>query len=268
LYARFFTKALRDLGYASVDEPFKKLLTQGMVLKDGAKMSKSKGNTVDPDEIIKKYGADTARLFILFAAPPVKELEWNDSGVDGAFKFIKRFTDRSKNVTPMDSLVDIDHSKLDKNEKLARAKVYEALKKSNEVYGGSFAFNTVIAACMEALNTLNAQKNSDVWSEGYFILLHILEPIIPHVCWEMSEELFSFNNLKPIAIKEEVFEVDTVILAVTINGKKREEIEVSKTISKDEILDTAKKVCSKWLDGKEIIKEIYVPNKLVNLVVK
>jgi leucyl-tRNA synthetase len=268
LYARFFTKALRDLGYIDIDEPFSNLLTQGMVLKDGSKMSKSKGNTVDPDEIIKKYGADTARLFILFAAPPVKELEWNDSGVEGAFKFIKRFADRSKHATALKTIPDIDHSKLDKNEKLARAKVYEALKKSNEVYEGSFTFNTVIAACMEALNALNDQKNPAVWSEGYFILLHMLEPIIPHLCWELSDKLFGLENLKPIDIKEEVFEVDTIVLAVTINGKKRDEIEVSKSLSKDEILTLAKEAASKWLEGKELIKEIYVPNKLINLVVK
>jgi leucyl-tRNA synthetase len=268
LYARFFTKALRDLGFITVDEPFSNLLTQGMVLKDGSKMSKSKGNTVDPDEIIKKYGADTARLFILFAAPPVKELEWNDSAVEGAFKFIKRVSDRASNVTPTDKLVKIDHSTLSKEEKLARLKVYDALKKSEEIYEGSFAFNTVIAACMEALNTLNAQKNSEVWSEGYFVLLHILEPIIPHLAWELSEMLFQRENFKKIEVLEEVFEVDSIVLAVTINGKKRDEIEVSKDLSKDEILAKAKEVCSKWIEDKEIVKEIYVPNKLINLVIK
>jgi leucyl-tRNA synthetase len=268
LYARFFTKALRDLGYIDIDEPFSNLLTQGMVLKDGSKMSKSKGNTVDPSEIVQKYGADTARLFILFAAPPIKELEWNDSGVEGAFKFIKRFADRSKHATALKAIPEIDHSKLDKNEKLARAKVYEALKKSNEVYEGSFTFNTVIASCMEALNALNDQKNPAVWSEGYFILLHVLEPIIPHLCWELSDKLFGLENLKPIEIKEEVFEVDTIVLAVTVNGKKRDEIEVSKSLSKDEILTLAKEAVSKWIEGKEIIKEIYVPNKLINLVIK
>ncbi|MCH9814011.1 MAG: leucine--tRNA ligase [Epsilonproteobacteria bacterium] len=268
LYARFFTKALRDLGYIEIDEPFNNLLTQGMVLKDGAKMSKSKGNTVDPDELIQKYGADTARLFILFAAPPVKELEWNDSAVEGAFKYIKKLTDRAKNVTPTNKLVTIDHSTLDKQEKLARAKVYEALKKSNEVYQGSFAFNTVIAATMEALNALSDQKHPDVWSEGYYVLLNILEPIIPHVCWELSDTLFACENFKEITILEEVFEVDSIVLAITINGKKREEIEVSKSLDKEAILEAAKNVSGKWLEGKVLIKEIYVPNKLVNLVVK
>ncbi len=268
LYARFFTKALRDLGYIDIDEPFENLLTQGMVLKDGAKMSKSKGNTVDPDALISEYGADTARLFTLFAAPPVKELEWNDSAVEGAFKFIRRFVDRADHVNSKD-LPEFDHSLLSKDEKNARKKVYEALKKSKDIYETrTFTFNTVIAACMEALNALNAQKNSDVWSEGYYILLHVLEPIIPHTCWELSDKLFDRKNLKPIKILEEVFVDDTITLAITINGKKRDEIEVDKSLSKDEILSLAKDKASKWLEDKEIIKEIYVPNKLINLVAK
>ncbi len=268
LYARFFTKALRDMGYISIDEPFCNLLTQGMVLKDGSKMSKSKGNTVNPDDIIKRYGADTARLFILFAAPPVKELEWNDSALEGAFRFIKKFTDRSKNATSKDGFLNIDHSLLDKKEKFARAKVYEALKKSNDIYSGSFAFNTVIAGAMEALNALSDQKDERVWSEGYFVLIHILEPIIPHVCWELGEKLFDLKSFSKINIPAEVFEVDTIVLAVTINGKKREEIEVEKTLTKEEILAVAKSASTKWLEEKEIIKEIYVPNKLINFVIK
>ncbi len=268
LYARFFTKALRDLGYINVDEPFSNLLTQGMVLKDGAKMSKSKGNTVDPDELIAKYGADTARLFILFAAPPQKELEWNDSAVEGAFKFIRRLVDRSSHITEK-TLPQIDHKSLSKEEKLARKKVYEALIKSNEIYTQrSFTFNTVIAAAMEALNALNQQKNPEVWSEGYYVLLHILEPIIPHICWELSAHFFNLENFNTIAVLQEVLEEDSITLAVTINGKKRDEIEVSAGASKEEILSLAKTQCAKWLEGKQIVKEIYVPNKLVNLVVK
>ena len=268
LYARFFTKALRDLGYIEVDEPFSRLLTQGMVLKDGAKMSKSKGNTVDPDEIIEKYGADTARLFILFAAPPHKELEWNDSAVEGAFRFIKRLHDRSEKVRPMDRLLSIEHGSLKKEEKFARKKVYEALKKSHQTYQKEYSFNTLIASCMEAMNALNAQDNEDIWSEAYFILLNILEPIIPHVCWELSEKYFKLSNLTKIEIKEEVFEEDSITLVVTVNGKKRGDIEVSKDAAKDDILKTAKENVAKWIEGKDIIKEIYVPNKLVNIVVK
>ena len=268
LYARFFTKALRDLGYIGVDEPFANLLTQGMVLKDGSKMSKSKGNTVDPDAIIQKYGADTARLFILFAAPPVKELEWNDSAVDGSFKFIRRLYDRSSNIQAQDSIANIDHSSLSKEEKFARKKVYEALLKSKDVYEGSFTFNTLVASCMEALNALNAQLNRAVWSEGYFVLLNILEPIIPHVSWELSEKYFNLKNFEPIEVKEETLVEDTIILAVTINGKKREEIEVDKSLDKDAVLSIAKEKANKWISDKTIIKEIYVPNRLINIVVK
>ena len=268
LYSRFFTKVLRDLGYCEVDEPFANLLTQGMVLKDGSKMSKSKGNTVDPDEIVSKYGADTARLFILFAAPPQKELEWNDSGVEGAYKFIKRLVDRSKNVAKTTTLPNIEHKTLAKEEQFARKKVYEALKKSNEVFDSGYAFNTLIASCMEALNALNAQKNTKVWTEGYFILLNLLEPIIPHVCWELSGEFFELKNFTKLELIEEVFEESSITLPVTINGKKRCEIEVSKDASKDEILATAKDASAKWIESKSIIKEIYVPNRLVNLVVK
>ncbi len=268
LYSRFFTKALRDLGKIDVDEPFERLLTQGMVLKDGAKMSKSKGNTVDPDEIIAKYGADTARLFILFAAPPQKELEWNDSAVEGAFRFIKRFAERSENAKKMQTLCEIEHKSLTKEEKFARKKVYEALKKSYQTYEKEYGFNTLIAACMEALNALNAQSNSDVWSEGYYIISNILEPIIPHVCWEISDNLFGRENFRNIKIKEEVFKEDSIKLVITVNGKKRDEIEVNVGEDKEVILKSAKEKVSKWLEDKSIIKEIYVPNKLVNLVVK
>jgi leucyl-tRNA synthetase len=160
LYARFFTKVLNDLGYTNSKEPFKKLLTQGMVLKDGAKMSKSKGNVVDPDSIVEKYGADTARLFMMFAAPPTKELEWNDSAVEGAYRFIKKFYERSSNVTPkgLEIFETLDHSSLNKEEKEARRKVYDALLKSNEVFAKTYTFNTLIASCMEALNALSSTK--------------------------------------------------------------------------------------------------------------
>ena len=268
LYARFFQKVLRDLGYLRDSEPFASLLTQGMVTKDGAKMSKSKGNTVDPDEIINRYGADTARLFILFAAPPQKELEWNDSAVEGSFKFINRLYDRSVNAYKTEQIPSINHANLNKDEKYARLKVYEALKKSREVFESSFTFNTLIAACMEALNALNAQQNKDIWTEGYYIILSLLEPIIPHVSWELSSELFGLKNLRKIDLKSEVFESDTINLAITINGKRRAEIEIDKSLSDHEIINQAKIAASKWIGSSEIIKEIYVPNKLVNIVIK
>lgn len=268
LYARFFQKVLRDLGYLRDSEPFASLLTQGMVTKDGFKMSKSKGNTVDPDEIINRYGADTARLFILFAAPPQKELEWNDSAVEGSFKFINRLYDRSVNAYKTEQIPSINHANLNKDEKYARLKVYEALKKSREVFESSFTFNTLIAACMEALNALNAQQNKDIWTEGYYIILSLLEPIIPHVSWEISSELFGLKNLRKIELKKEVFESDTINLAITINGKRRAEIVIDKSLSDQEIINQAKIAASKWIGSSEIIKEIYVPNKLVNIVIK
>ena len=268
LYARFFTKVFRDLGYLDFDEPFERLLTQGMVLKDGAKMSKSKGNTVDPDAIIEKYGADTARLFILFAAPPTQELEWNDSAVEGAYKFIKRFFERSANVLPCKKKPQINHADLSKEEKFARKKVYEALQRAEDVYNERYTFNTMIAGVMEGMNALNAQKNADVWSEGYWILSSIMEPVIPHTCYEISEKYFQLNNLQPQEIIEEVFVEESISLGVSVNGKKRGEIEVPADASKDEILTAAKENIAKWLEGKEIVKEIFVPKKLVNIVVK
>ncbi|MFC2073325.1 leucine--tRNA ligase [Campylobacterota bacterium] len=268
LYARFFTKVLRDLGYHDIDEPFENLLTQGMVLMDGAKMSKSKGNTVDPDALVEKYGADTARLFTLFAAPPAKELEWNDSAVEGAFRFIKKLYDRKEKVT-QNGLPDIEQGSLSKESKHARVKVYEALQKSSDVYEKTFAFNTLIAACMEALNALDKQDDGAVWSEGMYIMLNLLEPIIPHVTTELSEVLFERKNLQAVLeVKEEVFVQESVLYVVMIGGKKRTEVEMSPSATQDEILAAAKEAGAKWLEGMSIVKEIVVPNKLVNLAVK
>lgn len=268
LYARFFQKALRDLGYLQGDEPFERLLTQGMVLKDGAKMSKSKGNVIDPDDIIAKYGADTARLFILFAAPPAKELEWNDNAVEGAYRFLCRLWDRALLIKPCEKMPQIQQDSLNKEEKYARLKVYEALKKANEVYESSFAFNTLIAACMEALNALNSVKNDTLNAEGFYIILNALEPIVPHIACELSERLFKRTNLGKIELASEAFVKDSLKLGVSINGKNRAEIEVAREASKDEILSLAKEATQKWLEGKTLIKEIYVEKKLVNLVVR
>lgn len=270
LYARFFTKVLRDLGYHCFNEPFAHLLTQGMVLKDGAKMAKSKGNVVNPKDILHAYGADTARLFILFAAPPIKELEWNDNGVEGANRFIRRLYERAQNAYPTKALPRIDGSKLDSAQKLARKKIYEALQKSQEVFTkrqNNYNFNTLIAACMEAFNALSAQDSPDVWTEGYFILLSILEPIIPHICWELSEELFGLANFGEIEVDSSVFASDESVYAVTINGKKRAEISVQANQDKQQVINQAKQAVEKWLLDATITKEVFVPNKLVNFVV-
>jgi leucyl-tRNA synthetase len=266
LYARFFTKALRDIGYTSSSEPFRNLLTQGMVLKNGEKMSKSKGNVVSTDDILKPYGADTARLYILFCAPATKSLEWNDDGVEGSYRFIKRFFNKS--WTPM-SKGEIKQDSLNEKEKIARKKVYEALKKRDSVYTTTFAFNTIISSSMEALNALSEQTNEAIWYEGYYILTNLLFPIIPHACSQISENLFNLENInKNIEIKEEALVMDTLEIAVTINGKKRATIEISKDTTSSEAISLAKDNANKWLEGKSIVKEIYVPNRLVNLVVK
>jgi leucyl-tRNA synthetase len=153
--------------------------------------------------------------------------------------------------------------------KLARAKVYEALQKSKDVYEKTFAFNTLIAACMEALNALDKQEDGAVWSEGMHVILHLLEPIVPHMASELSEQLFDRVNLQgSIPVLEEVFVQESITLAVTINGKRRTEIEVAPDADKETILAIAKEAGAKWLDGMTIIKEIVVPGKLVNLVVK
>lgn len=281
LYARFFTKVLRDLGHLQIDEPFARLLTQGMVLKNGAKMSKSKGNVVEPKSIIESYGADSARLFILFAAPPTKELEWNDDALKGASNFLNRLYNNAERLQGANlSFETLAFDNLNEAQKLARRKVYEALQKSNAVFSNKdYPFNTLIASCMEALNALVAmdsaessgesgEKSIKVWFESYYILLNILEPIIPHICYELSERFFGCANFREIALDKDALKSDTITLAVSINGKRRAEIAVSADSTNEVILASAKSAVAKWVENKQIIKEIIVPNKLVNFVIK
>ncbi len=281
LYARFFTKVLRDLGHLSIDEPFARLLTQGMVLKNGAKMSKSKGNVVEPKSIIEAYGADSARLFILFAAPPTKELEWNDDALKGASNFLNRLYNNAERLNGANlNFANLNFGDLSEVQKLARRKVYEALQKSNAVFANKdYPFNTLIASCMEALNALvaldssesNAESSAEsqkVWFESYYILLNILEPIIPHICYELSERFFGCENFREIAVDKDALKSDTITLAVSVNGKRRAEIAISADSSNEAILESAKSAVAKWVENKQIIKEIIVPNKLVNFVIK
>lgn len=283
LYARFFTKVLRDLGHLQIDEPFARLLTQGMVLKNGAKMSKSKGNVVEPKSIIESYGADSARLFILFAAPPTKELEWNDDALKGASNFLNRLYNNAERLNGANlDFNNLAFGDLSEAQKLARRKVYEALQKSNAVFANKdYPFNTLIASCMEALNALIALDSTNdsaessaeleslkVWFEGYYILLNILEPIIPHICYELSERLFGCANFREIAVDLNALKSDTITLAVSVNGKRRAEVAVSADSSNEAILESAKSAVAKWVENKQIIKEIIVPNKLVNFVIK
>ena len=200
----------------------------------------------------------------------MRELEWNDAAVEGAFRFLKRVWERSEHVKPCKSLPTIQPHTLSKQEKFARKKVYEALQKSHDIFSkkqSGYAFNTLIAACMEAFNALGEQDNEAIYTEGYFVLLHILEPIVPHICWELSDTYFGRANFAPIALDMNALKSDEMLIAVTVNGKKRAEIEVSTDISNDELLVLGRQSVAKWLEG-EVLKEIVVPKKLINFVVK
>jgi leucyl-tRNA synthetase len=167
-----------------------------------------------------------------------------------------------------EEIPQIQHAMLSKDEKFARKKVYEALVRANDVYNERYTFNTMIAGVMEAMNALNAQDNADVWTEGYWILTSIMEPVIPHVACEISEKYFNLKNLSEQKVLDEVFVEDSITLGVAVNGKRRAEVEVAVDASKEEIIASAKELIAKWIDGKEIVKEIVVPKKLVNIVIK
>ncbi|AJI47907.1 leucine--tRNA ligase [Francisella philomiragia] len=275
LYARFFHKLMRDQGLVTSDEPFKNLLTQGMVLKDGAKMSKSKGNTVDPQELIDKYGADTVRLFSMFAAPPEQSLEWSDTGVDGANKFLRKvynyaYTNKeilAKNIT-------IDVTKLSKNDKKARYEIYANLKQAIFDFDKS-QFNTVVSACMKILNTLNNYDNlsDSVKLEGFSILLRILSPFTPHIChylWQeigLGEDILhtQFPTVDDIALEKDEF-----LLVVQINGKVKVKLELDASLTKEQVEQEvlSDEQIKTFIKDKQIVKVIYVPQKLINIVVK
>ncbi|WP_395166701.1 leucine--tRNA ligase [Francisella salimarina] len=275
LYARFFHKLMRDEGLITSDEPFKNLLTQGMVLKDGAKMSKSKGNTVDPQELIDKYGADTVRLFSMFAAPPEQSLEWSETGVDGANKFLRKvynyaYTNKeilAKNVT-------IDTGALSKNDKKARYEIYANLKQAIFDFEKS-QFNTVVSACMKILNTLNNYDNlsDSVKSEGFGILLRILSPFTPHIChylWQaigLGDDIL--HTIFPI-VDEKALEKDEFLLVVQINGKVKAKLELETSLTKDQVEEAvlADEYVKNNIENKQIIKVIYIPQKLINIVIR
>ncbi len=265
LYSRFFTKVLYDLKLVSCDEPFTNLLTQGMVIKDGAKMSKSKGNVVDPDAIIKKYGADTARLFILFASPPQKELEWNDKGVEGSYRFLNRVwrlaTNKSQHQT--------SNIKINPKSQLLK-KTHQTIKAVTEDVE-KFSFNTAIARMMELVNELT--KSEKVEKGNIEALLLMLSPFAPHLTeelWHQLENKDSIHNQPWPKYDPAIAKEDEIEIPVQINGKVRDKIKVSADADKETILAAAKN-CEKikaFTTGKQIAKEIYVPGRLVNLVVK
>lgn len=279
LYARFFNKLLRDEGLVTNNEPFNNLLTQGMVLKDGAKMSKSKGNTVDPAEMIEKYGADTVRLFILFAAPPTQDLEWSDSGLEGSHRFINKvyrlvngFIEDGKNNT----IGSLDN--LNKEQKDLRHKTHQTLSKITDDMTRRHLFNTVIAALMELSNTLSKFTNVDensmaVRQESINILLKTLSPIAPHLCHYLWQELGNteaiVNEPWPTIDKSALVQ-DEVQIIVQVNGKLRAKLMLAANTDKEtvEVRALADENVAKFTVDNTIVKVIVIPNKLVNIVVK
>ena len=281
LYSRFFTKLLRDEGIVQTGEPFTNLLTQGMVLKDGAKMSKSKGNTVDPQEMISKYGADTARLFILFAAPPTQDLEWSDSGIEGAHRFINKFfrlvisfiaLKKEKTVSK------IDTSKLTGEQKSIRQKTHLALQKVGDDFGRRHSFNTAIATMMELNNTISrlnddSDQGMAIKQEAIEIMVKCLSPVMPHVChhlWFMLGGLNAVVDSSWPEVDESALVQENVQIIAQVNGKLRAKIiaPVDSTNQTVEQIALADEKIKKFTDNKELIKVIVVPNKLINIVTK
>lgn len=279
LYARFFTKVFRDLGLTQVDEPFTNLLTQGMVIKDGAKMSKSKGNVVDPAYIINQYGADTTRLFILFASPPEKDLEWSDQGIEGVHRFLKRvwrlMEENQKSLSLASSTeTDILDRKL-------QQKVQATIKKVTDDIEESFSFNTAIAALMELVNEFfeyNEKKppekrNPKLIREASENLLLLLSPFVPHLAeelWEKMGHSESIHRQKWPTYNPELLKKDEVEIAVQVSGKLRQRITIPVNLTAEEVEKIAlgDSRIQKFIENKEIVKIIYVPQKLVNIVVK
>lgn len=280
LYARFFTKVLYDLGYVSCEEPFENLLTQGMVLKDGSKMSKSVGNVVSPDEIVAKYGADTARLFILFAAPPERDLDWNDTAVEGAYKFLNRVWRAVDELKPFMSDEKVVTASLNAEEKKLRFAVNASIKKVTEDFE-RFSFNTAISSIMEMVNELYRYKDATapesyskpLIGEALRSLIVLLSPIVPHITQEMWESIGNdtalFDTPWP-SFDESALVVSEVEIVVQINGKIRDKMTVSADLSREqmeEIAKTSDKVKA-LIGDKQIVKVIAVPKKLINIVVK
>lgn len=281
LYSRFFTKLLRDEGIVKTSEPFTNLLTQGMVLKDGAKMSKSKGNTVDPQEMISKYGADTARLFILFAAPPTQDLEWSDSGIEGAHRFINKFFRLVTGFIKLKEGVEIskiDDLNLNEEQRSIRQKTHLALKKVGDDFGRRHSFNTAIATMMELNNLVSryadtSQQGMAVKQEAIEIMVKCLSPVMPHVCHHLWFLLGGKNAVVDSQwpeVDESALIQERVQIIAQVNGKLRAKIMApldSDNQAVQEIALSDEKIVKFTMD-KQIIKVIVVPNKLINIVIK
>ena len=280
LYSRFFFRCLRDLGIVEGDEPFKNLLCQGMVLKDGSKMSKSKGNTVDPESLIQKYGADTVRLFVMFAAPPDQSLEWSDQGVQGAYRFINRIWKLVHDHINAEVPEFSEIKSKDPEIKKLQLKTHQTLKKVKDDFLRRHSFNTAIAAIMELSNAIpkefiNSDANTDkrkVADEAIKAIILMLAPITPHLSqhlwWELNENGLVVDTQWPEA-KEEMLEEDFIKIVIQVNGKLRSEVNVNSDSEEEDIKSMALKdeKIKKYVSDSEIKKLIYVPGKLINIVI-
>lgn len=278
LYARFFNKLMRDVGLLKNDEPFTKLLTQGMVLKEGTKMSKSKGNTVDPQALIDTYGADTARLFMMFAAPPEQSLEWADSGVEGAHRFLRRLWTFVVTHLENGAVETYKTGELNSELKTLRRQLHQTVEKITDDYSRRQTFNTAIAAVMELMNAYGKVEGDDavtrcVRQEVLENVTLLLSPIVPHICQALWAELRKdgvIENATWPSADQSAMVQDEVELVVQVNGKLRGSITVAKTMAKEAIEQHAvtQPFVQKFLeDGATVRKIIVVPNKLVNIVV-
>ena len=275
LYARFYHKLLRDEGLVNSDEPFIRLLTQGMVLKDGSKMSKSKGNTVDPQSLIDRYGADTVRLFSMFAAPPEQSLEWSDSGVEGANRFLKRLW-KLVNRHLEAPAAELDVAALDDQQKAVRRKTHETIAKVSDDFGRRQTFNTAIAAVMELCNELGKldtdnQQSRAVAGEALHAVVLMLCPIVPHIChtlWQALDYEGEVINAPWPTVDESALTRDSIEVVVQVNGKVRAKMEVAADADKAtiEMLAVEQDNVQRFLEGVTVHKVIVVPGKLVNIV--
>ncbi|MBR0468978.1 MAG: leucine--tRNA ligase [Mogibacterium sp.] len=280
MYARFFQMFLHDIGLSKEEEPFRNLLTQGMVIKDGAKMSKSLGNVVSPAEIQAKYGSDTARLFILFAAPPEKELDWSDEGVEGSYRFLNRvyrLVYEYINDIRGDAEVPAEFKAENEADKSLNFMLNSTIKKVTEDAGGRFNFNTAIASIMELVNEMYKYKNGDInlplFNKAVETLLTLLDPFSPHIAEELWSQLGHedrlYNRAWPVCDAAALVK-DEVQIILQINGKLKDKLMLPNN-SEKEVVEEAARASERFIeaaDGRDVIKVIYVPNKIINFVVK
>ncbi len=257
LYARFINKALKDLGYIDFEEPFKTLVHQGLITKDGAKMSKSKGNTVSPDKFVEKYGSDVFRMYLMFMGPFTDGGDWNDSGIKGIARFVDKF-------------YDLIYTKAEvQDEALLKKTLHKTIKKVGEDIE-KFQFNTAVSALMEFTNTVSKTRIDE---DSKKIAVKLIAPLAPHLAeelWETLKQGDSVFHSKWPEYSDEMLVEDRVEIVVQINGKVRAKFEADANIEEKDVLEMAKNIdkVKKYLDEGKIIKEIYVPGKIVNIVVK